>query len=149
MRLVGVLREQQDQTSVRAFEAVSRRLYPPGHPFHRRRAEERIAVIESLDREELRRFYEGRYGAATLILVVVGDVDSDRILDGLEHRLGSWRSGPSADVPKPAPVAPAPGSETVAMPDKASADVVLAQPGDLARLDPEKFTIVSAGTFQD
>ena len=146
MRLVGVLREQQDQTSVRAFEAASRRLYPPGHPFHRRRAEERIAVIESLDREELRRFYEERYGASTLILVVVGDVDSDRILDGLERRLGSWKSGPPADVPKPAPVAPAPGSETVAMPDKASADVVLAQPGDLDRLDPEYLACVLANS---
>jgi zinc protease len=146
MRLVGVLREQQDQTSVRAFEAASRRLYPPGHPFHRRRAEERIAVIESLDREELRRFYEERFGASTLILVVVGDVDSDRILDGLERRLGSWKSGPPSDVPKPAPVAPAPGSETVAMPDKASADVVLAQPGDLDRLDPEYLACVLANS---
>src|SRR4030095_5861769 len=61
MRLVGVVREQQDQTSVRAFEAASRRLYPPGHPFHRRRAEERIAAIESLQSDELRQFYEARY----------------------------------------------------------------------------------------
>jgi zinc protease len=135
MRLVGVLREQQDQTSVRAFEALSRRLYPPGHPFHRRRAEERIAALESLTRDELQRFYEERYGAATLILVVVGDVDSDRILDGLESRLGSWRLGPPTEIPRPAPVSASPGEETVVMPDKASADVILGQPADLDRLD--------------
>lgn len=146
MRLVGVMREQQDQTSVRAFEAASRRLYPPGHPFHRRRAEERIAVVESLQHDELRRFYEERYGAATLILVIVGDVDSDRILDALERRLGSWRPGPSVEVPKPPPVAPSPGRETVAMPDKASADVVLVQPGDLDRLDPEYLACVLANS---
>jgi zinc protease len=146
MRLVGVLREQQDQTSVRAFEAASRRLYPRGHPFHRRRAEERIAVVESLEREELRRFYEERYGAATLILVVVGDVDSEPLLDLLEHRLGSWRPGPPADVPQPPPAAPSPGRETVTMPDKASADVVLAQPGDLDRLDPEYLACVLANS---
>jgi zinc protease len=102
MRLVGLIREQQDQTSVRAFEAAARRLYPPGHPFHRRRAEERIATIESLQRDELRRFYEERYGAATLILVVVGDVDSERILDGLERRLGSWKPGPAPRIVRPA-----------------------------------------------
>jgi zinc protease len=125
---------------------MSRRLYPPGHPFHRRRAEERIAVVESLEREELRRFYEERYGASTLILVIVGDVDSTRMLDGLERRLGSWRPGPPADVPKPPPVAASPGQETVMMPDKASADVVLAQPGGLNRLDPQYLACVLANS---
>jgi zinc protease len=146
MRLVGVVREQQDQTSVRAFEAAARRLYPPGHPFHRRRAEERIAVIESLRRDELRRFYEERYGAATLIVVVVGDVDSERMLDGLERRLGSWKPGPALEIVRPAPVPAAPGTETVAMPDKASADVVLAQPSNLERLDADYLACVLANS---
>lgn len=146
MRLSGVLREQQDQTSIRAFEALSRRLYPPGHPFHRRQAEERIAVIESLTRDDLHRFYGEHYGAATLILVVVGDVESERMLDGLEQRLGSFRPGPEAGIPLPQPVAPAPGEETVLMPDKASADVVLAQPGNLDRLDPEYLACVLANS---
>lgn len=146
MRLVGVLREQQDQTSVRAFEAAARRLYPPPHPLHRRRAEERIALLESLERDELQRYYQERYGAGTLLLVVVGDVDSDRLLDGLERRLGSWRTGPPADIEKPPPVAASPGAETVIMPDKASADVVLAQPADLERLDPEYLPCVLANS---
>jgi zinc protease len=146
MRLVGLVREQQDQTSVRALEAASRRLYPPGHPFHRRQAEDRIAVIESLRRDELRSFYDERYGAGTLILVVVGDVDSDRILDGLERRLGPWRPGPPAEIRRPASVAPAPGRETIRMPDKASADVVLMQPADLERNDPEYLACMLANS---
>lgn len=146
MRLVGVVREQQDQTSVRAFEAAYRKLYPPGHPFHRRRAEERIASIESIDRDELRRFYDDRYGAATLVLIVVGDVDSGSMLDGLERRFGSWRPGPAAVIPQPAPIDASPGTETVVMPDKASADVVLAQPGGLDRLDPEYLACVLANS---
>jgi zinc protease len=146
MRLVGVVREQQDQTAVRAFETASRRIYPAGHPFHRRTAEERIAAIESTTREELQRFYEERYGAGTLLLVVVGDVDSAGILDGLERRLGAWRRGPSSEISRPAPVPPAPGSETVRMPDKASADVVLAQPADLVRNHPEYVACILANS---
>jgi zinc protease len=146
MRLVGVIREQQDQTSVRAFEAASRRIYPPGHPFHRRRVEERIAAVESVSRDELVRFYDDRYGAETLLLVLVGDVDSEKILDGLERRLGSWKRGPSPEIPRPQPVAAAPGSETVPMPDKASADVVLAQPADLVRQDPEYIPCILANS---
>ncbi len=146
MRLVGIVRDQQDQTSVRAFEAVSRRIYPFGHPFHRRPAEDRIAVIESLRRGELQRFYEERYGAGTLLLVVVGDVDAKEILDGLERRLGSWRTGPGPEIPRPPAVAAAPGSETVVMRDKASADVVLAQPSDLVRQDAEYVACILANS---
>lgn len=146
MRLAGVVREQQDQTSVRAFEAAARRIYPPGHPFHRRSAEERIATIESLTRDELRDFYEERYGAGALLLVVVGDVDTDEVLDGLERRFGSWKRGPSPEFTPPDAVAPAPGSETVHMPDKASADVVLVLPGDLERRSPEYVACVLANS---
>lgn len=146
MRLAGLVREQQDQTSVRAFEAAARRIYPRGHPFHRRTAEERIAAIESLTREELRDFYEERYGAAAMLLVVVGDVDAGEVLDGLERRFGSWKRGPSLDFERPAAVAPAPGSETVRMPDKASADVVLVEPGDLERQSPEYVACILANS---
>ena len=134
-RLVGAIRQQQDQTSARAQEAVARRIYPAGHPFHRRVAEERIARVESLSRADLQSFYDARYGTGTLRLVVVGDVDSDRILDGLERRLAGWRRGPDASIPE-VPVPPAaPGSETIEMPDKANADVVLGAPAALTRSD--------------
>lgn len=136
-RLVGALRQQQDQTSVRAYEAASRRIYPAGHPHHRARSEERIARVESLRREDLLAHYGERYGAGTLILVVAGDVSADRILDGLERRLGDWRRGPGPEFTPPVTPPPAPGRETVFMPDKASADVVMAQPSDLVRQDPE------------
>ncbi|HJW15231.1 MAG TPA: pitrilysin family protein [Thermoanaerobaculia bacterium] len=135
-RLVGSIRQQQDQTGVRAYEAAARRVYPPGHPFHRRTGEERIASVEALAREDLVAFYRERYGAGTLQLVVVGDVAADRILDGLEKRLVSWAAGPSPEIPAvPVPEA-SPTRETVVMPDKASADVILVEPSTLTRPDP-------------
>jgi zinc protease len=108
-----------------------------GHPFRRRTAEERNAQVEALARGELRTFYVDHYGAATLQLVVVGDVDTQRILDGLEDRFTDWVGGPRAAVPKVVVPKPSPGQETVVMPDKASADVVMAQPADLVREAPE------------
>lgn len=135
-RLVGSIQQQQDQTSVRAYEAASRRIYPAGHPFHRRRGEERIAAVEALTREDLTGFYGERYGAGTLQLVVVGDVETPKILEGLERRLGDFRSGPPRRILTVPVPSPAPGTETIEMPDKASADVVLACPSDLRRTDP-------------
>jgi zinc protease len=135
-RLVGAIRQQQDQTSARAQDAAARRIYPPGHPFHRRTGEERIARVESLTRADLEAFYAARYGAGTLRLVVVGDVDADRLLGGLEKRLSDWRRGPEPAIP-PVPVPPpVPVKETIEMPDKANADVILAEPAALTRTDP-------------
>ncbi len=135
-RLVGAIRQQQDQTSVRAHEAALRRVYPLGHPFHRRTGQERIALVEALTRDDLVAFYRERYGAGTLQLVVVGDVAANRILDGLAERLSSWRIGPAPEIP-PVPVpGPEPCREVVEMPDKASADVVLLEPSDLTRPGP-------------
>jgi zinc protease len=136
-KLVGSIRQQQEQTSVRASEAAMRRIYPPSHPLHRLTGEERIARVEALKRADLEGFYEERYGAGSLVLVVVGDVEAERVLDRIEKGLRSWRSGPAPAIAPPPPPPPAPGAETILMPDKASADVILALPADLTRTDPE------------
>jgi zinc protease len=136
-RLVGAIRQQQEQTSLRAFEAAMRRIYPAPHPLHRLTGEERIAKVEGLDRAALETFYRERYGAGSLALVVVGDVDAEKILDRLEAGFGSWPPGPPTDVPIPAPPSAVPGPETIRIADKANADVVLAMPSDLTRGDPD------------
>jgi zinc protease len=136
-RMVGSIRQQQDQTSTRAFEEALRRVYPPTHPLHRLTGDQRIARVEALRRADLAAYYEERYGAASLCLVVVGDIEAERILDRLEHSLGSWKSGRTPAIAAPPVPPPAPCSETVAMPDKASADVVLALPADLRRTDAD------------
>jgi zinc protease len=136
-RLVGAIRQQQEQTSLRAYEAAMRRMYPPSHPLHRLTGAERIARVEALDRRDLEAFYRERYGAVSLALVIVGDVDAGRVLDRLEAGLGGWSSGPPAEIATPVVPAASPCEETVRMADKANADVVLALPASLTRTDPE------------
>jgi len=136
-RLVGSIRQQQDQTSARAFEEAMRRVYPAEHPLHRLTGEQRIARVEALRREDLEGYYGARWGAGSLALVIVGDVEAERILDLLEKALGSWRPGPAPAIPAVAVPPPSPCREIVAMPDKASADVVLAQPSGLKRTDDD------------
>ncbi len=136
-RLVGSIRQQQEQTSIRAYEAAMRRIYPAEHPLHRLTGAERIARVESLERAALEAFYGERYGASSLVVVVVGDVEADRILDRLEAGFGSWTPGPAPAIPVPPAPAPRPGAETVHLPEKANADVVLALPSDLTRTDPD------------
>jgi zinc protease len=136
-RLVGSIRQQQEQTSIRAYEVAMRRIYPVGHPLYRNDGPERIARVEALERTDLDAFYRERYGASSLAIVLVGDVDAGHVLDRLERALESWTPGPTPTLAAPAVPPPAPCSETVEVPDKASADVVLALPCDLTRTDPD------------
>ncbi len=136
-RMIGSIRQQQDQTSIRAYERALARIYPPSHPLHRLTGAERIARAEALTREDLAAFYAGRYGAESLALVVVGDVDAEKILDRLEAAFGDWPSGPASPIAAPAVPPVSPGSEIVFMADKASADVVIASPADLKRADED------------
>lgn len=136
-RLVGSIRQQHDQTGFRAYQAASRAIYPEGHPFRRRTLEERLAEVESLTRDALRSFYVDLYGAGTLRIVVVGDVVAEDVLDRLENDFGDWVPGAQATVPAVPVPPPAPGSQTVSMLDKASADVVLALPAGLTRTAPD------------
>ncbi len=149
-RLVGAIRQQQEQTSLRAYEAAMRRIYPPAHPLHRLTAEERIEKVEALERGALEAYYRERYGAASLALVIVGDVESARVLDRLEAALESWTPGPDPAISVPAPPPPRPGRETIEIPDKANADVVLAMPSNLTRTDPDYMpcTIANAALGQ-
>jgi zinc protease len=136
-RLVGSIRQQQDQPSIRAYDRALARIYPPSHPLHRLTGDERIARAEALTRGDLSAFYAERYGAGSLVLVVVGDVDSEKILDCLEAAFGDWAAGPPAPIQAPAVPPVSPGSEVVFMADKASADVVIASPADLRRVDDD------------
>jgi len=135
-RLIGAIQQQQDQTSVRSYEAAMRQIYPASHPFHRLRGEALIAIVDSLQPSDLDTFYRERYGAASLRLVIVGDVVAARVLDRLEKALSGWRQGPRPKWPALPVPPPAPGRESIEMPEKASADVVLASPSDLTR--PER-----------
>ena len=136
-RLVGSIRQQQDQTSIRAYERAMARIYPPAHPLHRLTGPQRIERVEALTREDLARFYSDRYGAGSFVLVVVGDVDAEKLLDRLEADYGDWAPGPPTPIATPSVPSVSPGSEIVGMADKASADVVLASPADLRRMDED------------
>ena len=84
----------------------SRRIYPPGHPFHRRTGEERIALVESLTREDLDRPTIGRATAPRRCACRRRRRRRGTDLDGLEDRFGTGAPGPARAIPA-VPVPPA------------------------------------------
>ena len=138
-RSASSARSASSRTRPRSARTSARcaRIYPPAHPLHRLTGEERIDRVEALKRDDLASFYGERYGAGSLALVVVGDVEADRILDRLEADFGDWAPGPPDAHRRARGAAGLARNEIVSMPDKASADVVIASPADLKRMDAD------------
>ena len=115
----GAIRQQQDQTSARAFEAAMRRIYPPAHPLHRLTGEERIARVEALrprgPRGVLPRAL--RRGARSPSSSSATSTPSG-LLDRLEAGSRLLGAGPGRRHPDPGPAARVPGLETVGWPTR-------------------------------
>ena len=99
------------------------------------------ASVERIDRERIRAFYEARYVPASTTLIVVGDVDVDRV-DELAHRaLGGW----SGATPAPIAVDPTPARReravhVVAKPDAPQSELRIGHVG-ITRNHPDFFAV--------
>jgi len=109
--------------------------YPEGHPYHHSPAGY-TETISAITRQDLLSFYEGGYGPAGMVIVVVGAVEAKRTIAQVEQAFGDWNGSTYRREPlppAPPPVEPCTGS--VAIPGKTQADIVLGYPGP-ARTDP-------------
>ncbi len=54
------------------------------------------ASLAAIDREDVRRYYEGQFGAERLILVLAGDIDADLLARGIAESFSRWPSASAA-----------------------------------------------------
>ena len=147
---VGIL-EGDDNTARRAFEELSRAVYPEKHPLRVRTAKERLEALARIEPGELRAFHAARYGAGSLVIAVCGKIDPAAVERSLGGLLGDLPRGtlvpPEASRIPPgtlsAPSQPA-GRRLVPIKDKASVDIVIGGAGGLRRADPDYYAAVLA-----
>src|SRR4029079_9990568 len=103
---ITVLRQNEDNPSRRAVEALSELLYGPVHPYGRP-AKGTVATLERIDRDALVKFHADEIRPAVLTAVVVGDVDAAKTIDRVCELLADWNGGPERPIVVPPPPAPA------------------------------------------
>lgn len=137
-RIIASIKEDQDETRVRAYEKLTQIVFPQGHPFHRISSEQLISQIESITVDDLNAFYQARYGSDSMILAVVGDIDPDAVHQLIEEKLGDWQGARATVIDLPeTPLQTAPHREVVVMKDKANCDVVIGHASRLRRTHPD------------
>ena len=144
-RVIAGIKEDQDETRVRAYERMTQIVFPKGHPYHRPAGEKLIREIESISVEDIRRFYYNHYGPGSLILAIAGDIDAGEVRDLVEAELGDWQGAvpTSIDVPF-TELQATPHRESIQMREKANCDVVIGHASRLRRLNPDYIPAVIA-----
>ncbi len=144
-RVIASIKEDQDETRVRAFERLTQILYPEDSPFYRIGADKLIGRIEGISTEEVRSFYQKHYGAASMIIAVVGDVETQKVRELVEEQLGDWQGATASEIDLAVtPLQDAGTREFVMMKDKANCDVVLGHASGLRRSNPDFLAAIIA-----
>jgi zinc protease len=121
--VITAIRQDEDNPTVRATEALMGLLYPDGHPYGRRTKGSR-EVVESLTRDGLRQLHSERFAPSELTIVAVGDLEVSRASDLAATVFAGW------GAPRPQTIAvasPAPATNRqrliIPMMNKAQADI--------------------------
>jgi zinc protease len=142
---IAAVREQQSETTWRAYERLTQRLFDEANPFYTHAGEQLIESISSITVEDVRGFYERRYGGRSLILSVAGGVEAEearRLFRELFRDFG----GPESIEVEVADAAPAEGvrREVVIVRDKANVDVLIGSAAPLRRDSSDYYAAVLA-----
>jgi zinc protease len=102
--VITTLGQDADNPYIRALEGLLALLYGAGHPYGRH-PKGSVETVERLTREALLALHRERFAPSELTAVVVGDVESRRVIDVAARVFGRWRKAtpPPTALPHPAP----------------------------------------------
>ena len=133
------LKQQRAQPSFLAGEMVARVMFGE-HPYHV--TAPTPESVDAITRERLVEFHRATFVANNAVLLVVGDVQQDSILQQVESLFGKWQRGPVAgdDFPPP-PQRTSLSAYIVDRPGSAQANIVISNAG-ITRTDPDYFPLL-------
>ncbi|MBC8032481.1 MAG: insulinase family protein [Pyrinomonadaceae bacterium] len=138
------LKQQRAQPSFLASEMVAKVMFG-AHPYHV--TAPTPDSIDATTRARLIEFHRSTFVANNAVLVVVGDVNYDSIVDRIESLFGNWQQGEVAgdDFPPP-PSRNSRAAYIIDRPGSAQANIVIANPG-IKRTSPDYFPMLLMHTI--
>ncbi|MGL6162169.1 M16 family metallopeptidase [Microbulbifer sp.] len=119
----GMLSNLESNPGMRASGAMSRLLYPEGHPNREPSIRELQADLQKLTLEDVKAFHRKYYGPAAMKMVFAGDLDRAHLEKLLGDEFAGWSGG--VDYVREAPRArvKAAAIQSIPMPDVSSVQV--------------------------
>jgi zinc protease len=133
---LAALQAERDSAESRAYRALLRALYEPGHPY-RVPIDGDESTVAPLSLADLAAFHRDHYRPDRAAWVVAGDVDPDEVARLLDDRLAGW-SGPGTPLAEISPPAPSPRPRILLL-DKPGAPQAVVRAGHVGvpRLHPD------------
>ncbi|MBK8479520.1 MAG: insulinase family protein [Opitutaceae bacterium] len=141
-RLAGELQQAMDQPGARAAIALSRALWPEGHPQRQPELPRTLADLALATPTQVAEFHRSHYGPRSLRLVAVGDLDPATIATAVERSFEGWVGGSEYPAPPKLP-APQTHGQTVELPmaEKPSLTLLLGQTTGLQARDTDALAL--------
>ena len=125
MRIAASIQRSMERTGTQAYSAMCRHIYSASHPNYTHTPEDELSLLKGITLESLETYHSNHFGANDLVIVVVGDINPDEIVDAVESSLGSWERHGALELYDSAASFSSPVVEKVPMNDKSSIDVRL------------------------
>lgn len=135
----SALEESKESPEDRASRMFYNATFPEGHPYHQLTIDQAQNELKGINRDDLVSFYKAYYRPDTTILVIVGDVDTNKALDLVKQYFGDWTANgpkPTIDIPTIMPSGQ-PKQIVIPMMDKSEVDVVYGHPFGIKRSNPD------------
>jgi zinc protease len=142
-KLVQIQERDEDTQEVAAMRFYEM-LYPE-HPYGRSTAGY-TDTVTSIDRNDLLEFHAAHYSPRGAIMVVVGDVETNAVIDLIQQQLGSWQGPPPDQSVPPIPVLESVRRQDSVLPGKVQSDIMLGNTA-VARHHPDYFAVRVANTI--
>jgi zinc protease len=144
---IAAIREQQSNTRHRAYERFTQLTFEPDNPFYLHAGEQLIESINATTVEDVRSFYESRYGGRSLIISVVGDVAAGAVESRFTELFADF-AGPESVEVSVADTLQREGTqrESVVVKEKANVDVLLGSAAPLRRDAADYYAAVLANS---
>jgi len=139
--IVTGLRQDEDNPSVVATDALMSQLYGSHHPYGRP-GRGTVSSVEGIVRDDLVDFHRRHVGPAGVRLVVVGDVEAPRVAGAVARAFGDWAHEPALTLrPSAVTMASDRRSDRKVVPGKPQSDIAYGFT-TIARDDPRYYALV-------
>jgi zinc protease len=134
----------RESTDAQAAIAFCRAIFPVGHPMRRLTPEEKMAALRKATVADVKAYHEKFFGPEHCTMVVVGDVDRQKIEGEVRSAFAEWKGG--RPLPKIPPTKPVRAGEelTIKVPGKESVSVIMGVPTGLRYADADHLPLAVA-----
>jgi len=144
-RLEVDITHAMSSTSDQAESALSRMIYPPGHPYYEPPFEDQLEALKKLTLNDLIRFHKNQYTPKNIILVAAGEIDTQLFTQTVADGMKNWPASQKPALPAHAKLTlSAPQKVTVPILDKSKFDVILGHYLPIQYGDPLYYSIFLA-----